>query len=225
MRLSADLQGKGGSAHDIAASLSGKFEMRVAKMDVAASGLKLVAGGLLAQTLGALKPDKKQDEAADGNRQGFTRFDCAIAHFDVNQGVASAPETIGVESTYFNIGGEGEIDLGKETLDLHFIPKPRKGLGISLSTVSNIVMLGGTLAAPELQVGGKELLKSGASITAALATGGASLLVQSLFNRVTAEQFSCESTLKRIAEAKDALVKTRTIDSQSAGATALSGDQ
>jgi len=196
LALKGELRGRGRSAHEIAASLNGTLDLRLGQMGVAASGLKFVAGGLLAQTLGALTPKSRNSHAGG---EGFTRFDCTVAWFDIRKGVASAPKTIGMESKYFNVGGEGSIDLGKEKLDLHFIPKPRKGLGVSLSTVSNIVMLGGTLSQPKIQVGGKELLKSGASISAALATGGTSLLVQSLFNRVTSEQFSCENTLKRIA--------------------------
>ncbi len=196
LTLKADLHGRGRSAHAIVASLNGMLDLRLGQMDVAASGLKFVAGGLLAQTLGALTPKSKTSSAG---REGFTRFDCSVAWFDINKGVARAPKTIGLESKYFNVGGEGSIDLGREKLDLHFVPKPRKGLGVSLSTVSNIVMLGGSLSEPKMQVGGKELLKSGASLSAALATGGTSLLVQSLFNRVTSEQFSCDNTLKRVA--------------------------
>jgi hypothetical protein len=102
-------------------------------------------------------------------------------------------EPMAVKTENLTILGHGAVDFSVESLDFEWITKPRKGLGISASAITNpYVKLGGTLAKPAIEV------KPGQAITStglAVATGGLSLLGKGLLDRVTSEKKVCEKAL------------------------------
>jgi len=98
--------------------------------------------------------------------------------------------------------GTGKVDLETEELNVVWATKPRKGVGISASVITNSsIRLGGTLSDPRITIRPLEAL---AVTGAAVATGGLSLLAHGLFDRVTAEKKVCreaqEDYEKRRAE-------------------------
>jgi hypothetical protein len=96
------------------------------------------------------------------------------------------------------IVGGGDIDFNTEQLNIEFNTKPRAGVGISASSiVSPFVKLKGTFASPSIALDKKGALLSGG---AAVATGGLSLLVQSIAGRATAEGDQCAPTLAEVGE-------------------------
>ena len=96
------------------------------------------------------------------------------------------------------IVGGGSIDLKTEKLNVEFNTKPRSGVGMSADLlVKPFVKLKGTLASPGIGLNEKGTLLSGG---AAIATGGTSLLVETAFDRATAEGDQCEKTLEIVGD-------------------------
>ena len=99
--------------------------------------------------------------------------------------------------TYF---GSGEINLKTEEIDFGVSPKPRKGLGLSLGGLAKLVHVGGTLAEPKIQLDPKDLAVKYGKYTAAVATGGLSLVVDTLWSRIKANTDVCDSILKELKQ-------------------------
>ena len=74
--------------------------------------------------------------------------------------------------------------------------KPRKGIGISASMITNpYIKLGGTLANPSIEL---KPLEAVTSTGVAVATMGISLAAKGLFDRITAERKVCHKALEEI---------------------------
>ncbi len=98
-----------------------------------------------------------------------------------------------MESEKFNVGGDGYVDLRKETIGLVIRPKAKTGLGLSVGTLLGGFSVGGTLSSPKVQ-----LNTAGVAVTA---TVGAVLHL--LDDWVTVDDFSCANTLKRIRKQEE----------------------
>ena len=61
--------------------------------------------------------------------------------------------------------------------------------------------MGGTLAEPKLELNPAGVLKQGASVTTAVATGGLSTLVTRLYNEVTKDENPCLTAQRKPAPA------------------------
>jgi hypothetical protein len=80
-------------------------------------------------------------------------------------------------------------------LNLEWVTKPRKGLGLSASMITNpYIKLGGTLAEPRLEMKPLEALTT---TGVAVATAGLSILGKGMWDRVTAERKVCKQAIKK----------------------------
>ena len=75
---------------------------------------------------------------------------------------------------------------------MNFTPIARKGLGVNLSQVVKLVKLHGPITSPGIGVDAGGLLTSALSTGAAMATGGASLVAQSLIERAANSGSACD---------------------------------
>ncbi len=66
-------------------------------------------------------------------------------------------------------------------------------------SLAGLVQVGGTLAEPRLELNPAGVLKQGASVTAAAATGGISTLVTRLYNEVTKDENPCLTAQRKPA--------------------------
>jgi AsmA protein len=104
-----------------------------------------------------------------------------------------------LQSNKMTMLGHGRIDLGTEKLNLEWITKPRKGIGISASMITNpYIKLGGTLGKPAIEL---KPMQAVASTGAAVATLGISYVAKGMLDRVTAEKKVCKQALEEIAKA------------------------
>jgi len=95
--------------------------------------------------------------------------------------------------------GSGRIDLETEKLNLDWVTKPRKGIGISASMITNpYIKLGGTLGHPTIEL---KPMQAIASTGAAIATLGISWVAKGMLDRATAEKKVCKKALEEIAKA------------------------
>jgi hypothetical protein len=93
-----------------------------------------------------------------------------------------------------NVLGGGYLKLRSGEIEIHFKTAYRKGLGISvLGLADNFIRLTGTLRQPRVDVNAVGFLAQGG---AAWATGGLSLVYESVMRRLSAFSNPCETVLK-----------------------------
>ncbi len=161
--LSLDAKGQGGSVRSLMAGLDGKLRV-VSKKGRIDSGALALLSGSLAGVLG------------DG---GANEIRCAVVDFDIVDGIATSKATV-FETGGLSVVGVGKINLKDETLDLYFDPRAKNPSLLSVAEVG--IVAGGTLKDPTFRPDAGDVVKGAAEIAAGIATGGISLLVESILD-------------------------------------------
>ena len=152
----------------------------------------LIGGNMLGEIFGAAMPT--QEGAVD-----TTEIECVVALGEMENGVMRIEPMI-LRNERMDIIGKGRIDFATEELDLSWSVQARKGLGLSLGALTDqAVKLGGTLAAPKLEV---TPLDTALKVGVASATGGLSLLVEGISSRLAGMKDRCKKSLKVAREAR-----------------------
>jgi hypothetical protein len=181
-----DLTGTGRSPRELAASANGRVAVNLGEGVMDSSVVDLLAGDVLITLLEALNPF--------GEDEKISMLECAVIVVGIDDGVARF-DPVAIRSKRLTMLGDGKIDLATEKIDFEWVTKPRKGVGISASMITNpYIKLGGTLARPSVEM---KPLEAAASTGLAVATGGLSLLGKGLLDRITAEQNVCKQARKR----------------------------
>jgi hypothetical protein len=185
--LELDLEGVGNSPHSVASSLNGWTTVQVGEGRVDNSVLRLITADVLATILDTLNPFVKQDP--------FSTIECGVYHVEIVDGIARL-DPLALRGEKMTVVGGGRIDFSTEELDLRWSAKPRKGVGLSASALTNpYIKLGGTLSNPTLDI---KPLQAVTSTGLAVATAGISILARGLWDRATAELNVCKHALKEI---------------------------
>jgi uncharacterized protein involved in outer membrane biogenesis len=185
--INLEYGGTGSSPHEIASTANGRMQLVASEGVMDRSIMNLVAADVLTSLLEALNPFSKEKPT--------TRLECAVVVIEVEDGVA-VMEPMAVQTDVMTVLGGGKIDFSTEELDLNWVTKPRKGIGVSASLITNpYIKLGGTLGDPQIEM---KPLEAMTSTGIAVATGGISILAKGLFDRITAEQKVCEQALKKV---------------------------
>lgn len=184
--LTIALDSDGTSPHELASNLAGQINFQMNDATIGNDAFELLGSDLVMSLLSKLNPFLKSDPT--------TELKCAVVNLNVKDGVIDVDKSIAMETTKMVIVADGDIDLGKETLDLGVTPKTQQGVGLDVSTLVKGIKLGGTLTNPRPAIGAGGILKSGASLTAAISTGGASLVLDGLVSKMTSGK-ACERAL------------------------------
>jgi hypothetical protein len=187
-----DLEGSGDSIAAIMASLDGQLMFNVK----GATLKKSFMTGFGTSLLDTLNPFDKEKED--------TELICAIALFDIEDGVADANKKIAAQMADVTWFGSGEINLKTEEIDFGMSPKPRKGLGISLGSLAKMVAVGGTLTHPRIVLDPTDIAVKYGKYTAAMATGGLTLAADLLFSKIKANTDVCANILEELDELQEA---------------------
>ena len=155
--------------------------------------MDLVGADLVTEVFTSLNPLAEKDD--------YTHLTCAVVRMAIRNGVATADKGIAVETTKMNVVGSGTVNLKTEKLDLAVRPRPKEGLGISLGGLAGLVRIKGTLGDPRVGIDEMGVVKTGAAVGAALATGGLSLVAQGLFDKVTEGAPPCQVALGKVSPA------------------------
>jgi hypothetical protein len=163
MSSRVQLKGHGTSVHDILADSSGLFTVVIPHGAVRQAFAELT-GIDVARGLGLL---------VTGN-QKQTPIRCAIAAFDVDDGVAHVQQLLFSTGTV-RVTGSGDINLNSEKLDLQLRGQPKK---LALFRVRAPIVIGGTFTKPSFGLKPGPLLAQGAvaAVLGVLATPAAALL-------------------------------------------------
>jgi len=198
--LTLRLKGRGNSVRALAAGLNGEVLMVTGEGRLNNKSMNLAGGDVRLELLRMLNPFMKEEP--------YTTLKCAVLRYDIKDGLATTEKGIAVETDKLLILGTGTINLKNEQLALLIESKPKddlvKGSLKTLITVGDVslaglVQVGGTLAKPKLELNPAGVLKQGASVTAAAATGGLSTLVTRLYNEVTKDENPCLTAQRKPA--------------------------
>ena len=161
----------------------GGIDLNIRDSRMASSALSLVGGDLLSNVVSAINPFAERSDTVG--------VECAVVRLKVGDGKIETSNGIAMKTDRVTLLGSGEVLLPSESIKLVIAPKARKGLGVNASSIAKMIRVGGTLAAPSIETDAKGLLKSGAAITAALASGGLSLFATGLLDRLKANSDVC----------------------------------
>ncbi len=194
-RLDANVQIKGGgtSVRAIMAGLDGDILATLGEGRINNKAVDLVGADLVTEVFTSLNPLAEKDD--------YTHLTCAVVRMAIRNGVATADKGIAVETTKMNVVGSGTVNLKTEKLDLAVRPRPKEGLGISLGGLAGLVRIKGTLGDPRVGIDEMGVVKTGAAVGAALATGGLSLVAQGLFDKATEGAPPCQVALGKVSPA------------------------
>lgn len=125
LRVDADLSAAGASPHAIAATLAGNLSATMGAGSISNRALIALADASL-KALNIAVPS-----------QGETRIRCFGIVSTISKGVAQL-STLALSSTYLQMDGQGEVDLGRETLALKLNPLAQvSGSAVSVPVVVN----------------------------------------------------------------------------------------
>ncbi len=184
----ATLAAKGLTLNDVVSSLNGSTEARASDVSLAGGSVDRLAGDLASALVDSLSGSS--DDIALG---------CGVARFTVERGVLRARQSIAAQTRAVNVLGGGSISLPGYRMVLAFRPWPRSGLGLGATTLAGSFTLSGPLDEPSFAVTDDALMQGGASIGAALATGGLSLIGQGLYERAKGDDPCAVAEGRRVA--------------------------
>ena len=185
--LTVKAKGSGGSVAEIMAGLNGNVLLTLGEGEFKSDKFGIIDAEILASTLNLLDPVSAQDK----NR----KLICGVVNFNITDGVAKTDKGIAISMQRMDVVGSGIIDLKSEELNIAVKPKTKGGLGISVGNMAELVKITGTLAEPDITPDTIAAFKTAASVGAAVATGGVSLLAQGLFSKATEDSDPCATAL------------------------------
>jgi uncharacterized protein involved in outer membrane biogenesis len=181
-----DIMGSGDSVAEIMAGLDGQLQLDVRDVKLKKTLMTGFGSGLL----DSLNPFAKDEED--------TELICAIILFDIKEGIADANKTIAAQMTDVTWFGSGEINLITEEIDFGMHSKSRKSLNVGLGGLAKLAHLGGTLAQPKVELDPKHVAVKYGKYTAAVATGGLTVLADLLYSKTKANKDVCTSILEEL---------------------------
>lgn len=186
--LDADvkLTGSGISVADLLAHSNGRIKLRMGPGRIKGDALNMIGGDMLTTLADKLS---SSDEPS-------TQLQCGVVHFRVDNGMMISDNGIAFETKRTNLLSQGKIDLHDESIDLSIGTQAREGIGVNLSSMVNVVRLGGTLAKPAIVMDVGKTGAVAARAAGALATGGLSLLAEKLYDSVTSDKTPCKTALE-----------------------------
>jgi uncharacterized protein involved in outer membrane biogenesis len=185
--VAVDVSGAGNSVQEIAAGLNGKALIDVGEGELKNKSIDLAGADLLAQLVEAINPFSEGSDT--------THLDCAVVNFAIKDGIARTQKGIAVETDGMFIVGDGDIDLRSEQIDIQVRTRSRGGVGVGVGDLAKVVGVGGTLAAPSPTLDVKGAASTGATVGAAVATGGLSLIAQKAAEKVVQDKSPCQTAL------------------------------
>ena len=145
-------------------------------------------------------------------RKKFFEIECGVIGMRIEKGIgrslAPPNHTIAIKAKEFRLAGFGDVQFADESMGLSVRSKARR-VGLSAATLieqsglstiySPFYRIAGTLLRPKVEPDpqGTDLLETGVKLGAAWATGGTSVFLLSLFDRLVIEPVGCEGARER----------------------------
>ena len=128
--------------------------------------------------------------------ENYTTLECGILRVDIKDGIADFEKNLAAQLTEVTWRGGGTVNLKTEELEVGIVPKPRKGIPISVTGyLSGLIHVGGTLKNPKVQLDPKDVAVKYAKYSAHVATGGLTLIAEKIKDKIQANQDICAKIL------------------------------
>jgi uncharacterized protein involved in outer membrane biogenesis len=189
VKLRANLDVAGHSPHALAASANGNVLLSVADVRVLGSA-SVMQRNVIVTLLQALLPKQEGDQSV--------QIQCAVVNLPLRSGVAKIDRSIAMETDKLAVAASGELNLAAQTVTLTFRPAVKKGLGLDPASLANLVMLDGPLHDPKIGIDMKGTAREAATIGAAVATAGLTLVGKRLLSG-PAETQTCRQAMSPAA--------------------------
>jgi len=187
--IEAKFNGAGSTYHKLATSLNGRIKAVQGKGRINNSQAVNMFSDTLSELFHTLNPFAKTEPT--------TGLNCAIYLVNLSGGKAEIQDLI-IQTDKLTIVSAGIIDLNSEKLDINFETRPREGLGISASTITNpYIKLGGSLRKPAIEL---DPQRAAVTTGAAVATAGLWFLYKGIWDRYFSSRDPCGEALKRDSE-------------------------
>lgn len=157
-----------------------------------------------------------QDMFSSKKKYDQMKISCAAVNLKLRDGLAETHNGVAIETNAINIMLDGDVDLGREKLELSLTTIPVRGIKLSLSgNVVNTIKISGNLAEPDITISGaaiagKALSATGLGLLLAPLTGGlglvagagVGLIAGDLLSNWLADDHPCGTALKKGAPAR-----------------------
>ena len=130
--LHIDIKSEGHSAHEMVSALSGSIKLTLETALIPRIYVTLLSADVFGWVMSP-------------TASSYVRLDCAMANFDIEQGVAKSNLLIS-DGPHLSIEGSSTVDLGEETIDMVLLPRQKKKVFSEMSPVN----IKGPLADPEV---------------------------------------------------------------------------
>ena len=188
--IKARLAGDGQTTREVMTSLDGYINVTMGEGKVLNAGLDRITNSFLQELSAALNPFQEQQES--------TNINCGAAFVTFSQGQLSGKPAVVVDTPNVKIFADTAIALDSEQLQVQFKTVPQKGLGFSMSSLINpYIEVTGTLAKPRLSLNPGNTMVAG---SLAVVTGGISVLVRNVMDRLTTSGNVCAARLAKANE-------------------------
>ena len=198
---------EGETLSDLLGNMAGDSLITMGPVEIKSKLLDQVSTDVLSTILGGIinKEDDRQVSA----------YDCGVFGAEIENGVVKAKRTVAMQASDYVLVGKGSLDLNTGQMNFVVLPKARKGIGLSISSIAGGFRVEGNIATPQyhLHTGGifsNALLGMALTPTVTTLAGplaaepvtativATGVVVKGFFNRITASNYKCENILKRI---------------------------
>ena len=185
------LTGSGQTTQTLASSLNGYLNLGMGSGYILNTGFDRLSNTFLQELSNALNPFKEQ--------QTMTAIDCAAVFNTIENGQAFGQPSIVIDTPKVKILADTHVSFDTEKVKASFKTIPQKGLGINMSSLVNpFVEVTGTLSAPRISLNPANTVVGG---SLAVVTGGISLLLRSVLERLSTGGNICAKRLQKANEA------------------------
>jgi uncharacterized protein involved in outer membrane biogenesis len=187
--IETKLSGAGSTYRNLVNSLKGRIKAVQGEGRVSNSTMGLLLSDVFYELFQAINPLAKTEPT--------TRLQCGVYIVNLDHGKAEIQALV-IQTDKLTILSAGTINLNTERIDIGFETRPRKGVGISASMLTNpYTKLGGSLSKPRLEL---DPTRASVATGAAVATAGLSFLYKGLWDRYFSARDPCGEALKKDAE-------------------------
>lgn len=186
--LNFNIEASGRTPASIMATANGGGAIYVEDLLLRKGALDLITSNLIKKTIDAVNPFRKKEKD--------TKISCAALAFKIDDGLLITPFGLAAEASDYSVTGNAEVDFKTEAIDLEFKTKVKKMLAINpFEKLTGLVKVVGELTNPEVTLNPKGILDIGATVGAAIATGGLSYWAQDQLEKLNAKTELCSKAL------------------------------
>ena len=185
---SLNVSGSGESVAAILGTANGNGFVDIKNLTIKNDLIKFVSGDLVKEATAKLNPLEKDKDT--------TKINCSAIKVDITDGLMKAPNGYIADAEAFTITGKAQVNFKDQGLDIEVNTNPKEGLGLGLGELARAIKIEGTIEKPKVGINAEGVAEIGATVGAAIATGGVSLLAQGQIEKIKARSESCAEILK-----------------------------